>query len=569
MNARVLELIKNPDLFQPADLKLLENEIAKTPYVQSFRALNLYGTHLFEPENYSAKLSETAAFTTDKKILYRFINKNVEPIMETESIAETRIPEVSVPAISEPVAQIPHEEIPKPKPVFVNGELNRILYEGEEDFMNRKHEIIDLESTMESGVLVTQKSEEPTIEIPEKVEETNENQANEISEKIGETEFTETPDAEDFSKETIINEEKISENKKWIENSADVNFHGMDDFLPEVKIESKDSSATKIPLPKPAPNRHEEEMQRLIAEVEAKMKAAKKEKVKTGEEPIQNFDVNFAETEAFVVDDSNNKIAETNISKEKTETAPEPEITEIEKVTEEETNVPASEKIESEKEEIQIKPNKTVEKPVWKPMQFSSNLPDSLIDQQKEKTAEKKIETTEIPAAEVKKYVAETKQEVKEEIPALNVSFFGKEVSTFTQEEDKPRKLTDNQSAPKESNIPVFINTWQNWLKIDRTKTEKEPTVSAEEKKNQLIENFIENEPKISKLKEDSDFVVKDKGDNISHLMTETLAKLYVEQKLYSKAIKAYETLSEKHPEKRDLFADKIQEIKDLKQNKP
>ena len=72
----------------------------------------------------------------------------------------------------------------------------------------------------------------------------------------------------------------------------------------------------------------------------------------------------------------------------------------------------------------------------------------------------------------------------------------------------------------------------------------------------------------ISKLKEESDFVVKEKSDNISHLMTETLAKLYVEQKLYSKAIKAYQILSEKHPEKEAHFAEQINYVKDLRQNK-
>jgi len=51
-------------------------------------------------------------------------------------------------------------------------------------------------------------------------------------------------------------------------------------------------------------------------------------------------------------------------------------------------------------------------------------------------------------------------------------------------------------------------------------------------------------------------------------LMTETLAKLYTEQRLYTKAIKAYEILQNKHPEKADDFKAKIQEIKDLKQGK-
>ena len=117
--------------------------------------------------------------------------------------------------------------------------------------------------------------------------------------------------------------------------------------------------------------------------------------------------------------------------------------------------------------------------------------------------------------------------------------------------------------------MPTFINTWQNWLKIDRSKIDSaKPALSKTEIKNTVIENFIVKEPKISKLKEESDFVVKEKGDNISHLMTETLAKLYVEQKLYSKAIKAYQILSEKHPEKEAHFAEQINYVKDLRQNK-
>ena len=117
--------------------------------------------------------------------------------------------------------------------------------------------------------------------------------------------------------------------------------------------------------------------------------------------------------------------------------------------------------------------------------------------------------------------------------------------------------------------MPTFINTWQNWLKIDRSKIDSaKPALSKTEIKNTVIENFIVKEPKTSKLKEESDFVVKEKGDNISHLMTETLAKLYVEQKLYSKAIKAYQILSEKHPEKETYFAEQISFVKDLRQNK-
>ena len=97
--------------------------------------------------------------------------------------------------------------------------------------------------------------------------------------------------------------------------------------------------------------------------------------------------------------------------------------------------------------------------------------------------------------------------------------------------------------------------------------SEQKSLVSKEEVKNNVIEKFIEKEPKISKLKEESDFIVKEKSTNISHLMTETLANLYVEQKLYAKAIKAYEVLIGKYPQKEERFNEKIQEIKDLRKN--
>jgi hypothetical protein len=49
--------------------------------------------------------------------------------------------------------------------------------------------------------------------------------------------------------------------------------------------------------------------------------------------------------------------------------------------------------------------------------------------------------------------------------------------------------------------------------------------------------------------------------------MTETLAKIYLEQKKYQRAIEAYEILILKYPEKSRLFADRIENIKKLQQN--
>ena len=51
-------------------------------------------------------------------------------------------------------------------------------------------------------------------------------------------------------------------------------------------------------------------------------------------------------------------------------------------------------------------------------------------------------------------------------------------------------------------------------------------------------------------------------------LMTETLARVYVEQKNFKKAKQAYRILSLKYPEKSGFFADQIRAVEQLEENK-
>ncbi|HWS60203.1 MAG TPA: tetratricopeptide repeat protein [Flavobacterium sp.] len=123
-------------------------------------------------------------------------------------------------------------------------------------------------------------------------------------------------------------------------------------------------------------------------------------------------------------------------------------------------------------------------------------------------------------------------------------------------------------------------HSFQEWLQLSRTQPivrEKENLVNSKEsqledskkKKADLIDKFIEASPKISPIKQNTESTFQidiNKSDN-SYLMTETLARVYLEQKKYQRAIQAYEILILKYPEKSSFFADRISDIKILQQN--
>jgi len=91
---------------------------------------------------------------------------------------------------------------------------------------------------------------------------------------------------------------------------------------------------------------------------------------------------------------------------------------------------------------------------------------------------------------------------------------------------------------------------------------------SKKQKKIELIDRFIETNPKIIPRKNSSTkFVFEEKASENPTLMTETLAEVYMKQKKFQKAIEAYEILILKYPKKSSFFADRIDFIKKIQQN--
>lgn len=182
------------------------------------------------------------------------------------------------------------------------------------------------------------------------------------------------------------------------------------------------------------------------------------------------------------------------------------------------------------------------------------------------------------PIASEPKFEMETISEVEEPVIETEEQLSDSKELEANLEIGKPITFLQNEK-----------HSFQEWLQLASFKPiEREVVVeevkkeansiknesSAEEKsikktkKSALIDKFIESNPKISPAKDLPTALIKPiEIPDTTHLMTETLARVYLEQKKYQKAIQAYEILILKYPEKSIFFADRIQNIKILQQN--
>ena len=205
---------------------------------------------------------------------------------------------------------------------------------------------------------------------------------------------------------------------------------------------------------------------------------------------------------------------------------------------------------------------------------------DTFISIQKDLYDKKSLEILDITVFESEIIVSAEKTESK--INSLEKSILTSIKKALVFEVDSASKTTEEKLAIGK---PLDFSTreqhsFQEWLQLSRTEPiirEKEspstlmPLIvnEGQRKKLELIDKFIEASPKISPVKHGVAATVHfdlNAADN-SFLMTETLARVYLEQKKYQKAIQAYEILILKYPEKSSFFADHISDIKILQHN--
>lgn len=144
------------------------------------------------------------------------------------------------------------------------------------------------------------------------------------------------------------------------------------------------------------------------------------------------------------------------------------------------------------------------------------------------------------------------------------------------RKQEKEEKKEDELQIGKPLDFSKEENhSFSEWLKLSTANPVKRGQDTTEEKEDDfkskkfdLINEFIAKNPRITPSKTTKKInLAEESSATPEALMTETLARVYLEQKNYKKAIQAYKILILKNPEKSGFFADQIRAIEKLQEN--
>ena len=141
-------------------------------------------------------------------------------------------------------------------------------------------------------------------------------------------------------------------------------------------------------------------------------------------------------------------------------------------------------------------------------------------------------------------------------------------LESIPKEEAEEKVATGQKRKPTPADAAIDYVSYL----LDVEKEEHEPQQKPQMKGQDLIDNFIQNEGGKIKLKDEIDYTpeaydLSDKNDENEAeegIFTETLAKIYIKQGRYDKALEIIQRLNLLYPKKNAYFADQIRFLEKL-----
>lgn len=218
--------------------------------------------------------------------------------------------------------------------------------------------------------------------------------------------------------------------------------------------------------------------------------------------------------------------------------------------------------VKNELEENVVEPQKTTI------LEHTKNELEEIIQHRLEEIADEHQEIVVVENQEIETNDTQLVQDTESEIDMLDFDFDDAATKLEGHTSEKTRKFKNIRELEIQ---PQLIDYLYNFETPDTSaNTETSDLDSKKQKQLSLIDNFLEKSPRIVNKHTQNNEPINDISQESvleKEYMSETLAKIYLKQNNYLAAIKIYQKLSLKYPQKSAYFAEQINEIKNLSNN--